>query len=221
MSNLFRVSISFFYNVPFNKKDDAKKVRMQWDPKRKMWHIDYTWSNPQGMLDEIYCMVYDENLFKFDLKFFESSYGLEDEEIKKIQTNYDNRKQVYLNKPVLTKQQLEEQDDIKYNELLEHEKKVKAFTKRNNEKKAFEKVIINNTKYMKDDKIDYIKKDAIIKKLKYENVNFDSDSDEEEVKPKVRSPDGIRAACPVPEVKVEYDYPRAIRSKGEYDCFGY
>lgn len=210
MSNLFRVSISFFYNVPFNKKDDAKKVRMQWDPKRKMWHIDYKWSNLQGMLDEIYCMGYDENLFKFDLKFFESSYELEDEEIKKIQTNYDNRKQVYLNKPVLTKQQLEEQDDIKYNELLEHEKKVKAFTKRNNEKKAFEKVIINNTKYMKEDKIDYVKKDAIIKKLKYENVNFDSDSDkEEEVKPKV------------PEVKVEYDYPRAIRSKGEYDCFGY
>ena len=177
MSNLFRVSISFFYNVPFNKKDDAKKVRMQWDPKRKMWHIDYTWSNPQGMLDEIYCMVYNENLFKFDLKFFESSYGLEDEEINKIQTNYDNRKQAYLNKPVLTKQQLEEQDDIRYNELLEHEKKVKAFTKRNNEKKAFEKVIINNTKYMKEDTIDYVKKDAIIKKLKYENVNFDSDSD--------------------------------------------
>ena len=60
------------------------------------------------------------------------------------------------------------------------------------------------------DKIDYDKKDAIIKKLKYENVNFDSDSDEEEeVKPNV------------PEAKVEYDYPRAIRSKGEYDCFGY
>ena len=205
MSNLFRVSISFFYNVPFNKKDDAKKVRMQWDPKRKMWHIDYTWSNPQGMLDEIYCMVYNENLFKFDLKFFESSYELEDEEIKKIQTNYDNRKQVYLNKPVLTKQQLEEQDDIRYNELLEHEKKVKAFTKRNNEKKAFEKVIINNTKYMKEDKIDYVKKDAIIKKLKYENVNFDSDSDEEEVKPKA------------PEANVEYDF--VSRSKGEYDCF--
>ena len=39
MSNLFRVSISFFYNVPFNKKDDAKKVRMQWSPKKKKWHI--------------------------------------------------------------------------------------------------------------------------------------------------------------------------------------
>jgi hypothetical protein len=173
MSNLFRVSISFYYDVPFNKKDDAKKVRMQWNPKRKMWHIDYTWSNPQGMLDEIYFMVYDENLFKFDLKFFESSYGLEDEEINKIQTNYNNKQKAYLNKPVLTKQQLEEQDDIRYNELLEHEKKVKAFTKRNNEKQ-FEKAIINNTKYMKEDKIDYVKKNAIISKIKYE---FDSDSD--------------------------------------------
>ena len=43
--------------------------------------------------------------------------------------------------------------------------------------KPFEKVIMNNIKYMKEDKIDYVKKDAIIKKLKYENVNFDSDSD--------------------------------------------
>ena len=215
-SNLFRVSISFYYDVPFNKKDDAKKVRMQWNPKRKMWHIDYTYSNPQGMLDEIYCMGYNENLFKFDLKFIESSYDLEDEEIEQIKTNYNKRQKAYLNKPVLTKEQLEEQDDIKYNELLEHEKKVKAFTKRNNEKKPFSKVIINNIKYMKDDKIDYVKKDAIIKKLKYENVNFDSDSDEEEVvKPDVPDAKG----SPLP--KVEYDYPKANRSKGEYDCFGY
>ena len=85
MSNLFRVSISFYYDVPFNKKDDAKKFRMKWNPKRKMWHIDYTYSNPQGMLDEIYCMGYNENLFKFNLKFIESSYELEDEEIKQIQ----------------------------------------------------------------------------------------------------------------------------------------
>ena len=175
-SNLFRVSISFYYDVPFNKKDDAKKVRMQWNPKRKMWHIDYTYSNPQGMLDEIYCMGYNENLFKFDLKFIESSYDLEDEEIEQIKTNYNKRQKAYLNKPVLTKEQLEEQDDIKYNELLEHEKKVKAFTKRNNEKQL-EKVIINNIKYMKEDKIDYVKKNAIISKIKYENVNFDSDSD--------------------------------------------
>jgi hypothetical protein len=64
---------------------------------------------------------------------------------------------------------------------------------------------MNNIKYMKEDKIDYVKKDAIIKKLKYENIDFDSDSDEEKVKPKV------------PEANVEYDF--VDRSKGEYDCF--
>ncbi len=71
--------------------------------------------------------------------------------------------------------------------------------------KPFQKVIMNSIKYMKEDKIDYVKKDAIIKKLKYENINFDSDSEEEKVKPKV------------PEANVEYDF--VDRSKGEYDCF--
>ena len=73
-----------------------------------------------------------------------------------------------MNKPVLTKEQLEEQDDIRYNELLEHEKKVKAFTKRNNEAEA---------KRAADAKL-VINKPVINKPVKkYESINFDSDSD--------------------------------------------
>ena len=64
----------------------------------------------------LYCIVYNENLFKFELKFIESSYEFGNDEIKQIQTNYDNKQKAYLNKLVLTKAQLEEQDDIKYDE---------------------------------------------------------------------------------------------------------
>ena len=50
-------------------------------------------------------------------------------------------------------------------------------------KPIFKKQIMNNIKHTKPDKIDYTKKNEIQNTIKRSEINFDSDEDEDEVKP--------------------------------------
>jgi predicted transport protein len=47
--------------------------------------------------------------FSFKLQYIDSSWDFEDEEIKRIHENYSKQQKAYINKPILSKQQLEEE----------------------------------------------------------------------------------------------------------------
>ena len=109
LTAIFEVGINFYYEVPFARKDDAKKAGMRWDPSSKLWYASYDWGNLEQMEEDLiynsawknggndkYCKFFNENLFNFKFKFFRCGWKFEDEDIKRIQLNYEKQEKEYL-----------------------------------------------------------------------------------------------------------------------------
>ena len=109
LSAIFNVGINFYYEVPFAKKDDAKKAGMRWDPSSKLWYASYDWGNLEQMEEDLiynsawknggndkYCNFFNENLFNFKFRFFKCAWDFEDEDIERIQSNYAKQEKEYL-----------------------------------------------------------------------------------------------------------------------------
>jgi hypothetical protein len=97
-------------------------------------------------------------------------------------------------KLVFSKQTTEEYSTEEIRSIFKDYKAAKSLKPKWSDAKCY-------TKFIKEDKIDYTKLNEIKNQLKHESY-FDSEEEE---------------ASPLP--KIEYDYPQANRSAGEYDCF--
>jgi len=171
MSNVFNHSITFVFNVPFAKKDEAKSYGAKWMPEIKMWGRKISYSNFEGLEEDVLQEGtgydrYPDALFNLKFQYFICTWDFEDSEMDTIKNNYLKSQKKYLdNKKMIAARTEEEQfaiDDAKYNA---HTEKMNAWRIKQQKTKP---------------KVEPVKQVVIEKAHKYE---FDSDSDEEE-KPK-------------------------------------
>ena len=198
MSNLFTQSITFIFNVPFAKKDEAKLYGAQWNASLKKWCRSYSFGS-YVQLEEEYLpdgiKIFPEHLEKlYKLKLENiTSTCLDVKQLKVVKDNYIKQQNDYLNRPVLTQEEedalLDARVEAQMKKREEQKKKIENQKKiietidketKNSLKPIYEKHVINNVKRMtalSDDQIRKNMEEYHPRQIKITASIFDSDSD--------------------------------------------